>query len=218
MIDQKQKIHDFIQQDSWLIIVLDACRYDYLDNMMEVKKAYSPALNTPQWINKTWPGEYDATYVSGTPWILRRYNGYEHWKNVENVWDYGWDDELKTVRPETMAKAAKKTDDDRMVVHFMQPHMPYRDLDSRGLGRGPKVENVVEKYGLDKVKAAYKDNLRWAAKVADNLVDDWNGPAALTADHGELLGEKINGERKYGHNKPDCEILHRVPWREINVD
>lgn len=218
MIDQQLALDEFIRaNDRWLIVVLDACRYDYLSEMIDVEKAYSPALNTPQWINTIWQGQYDGAYVSGTPWILRRYDGYEHWDQIENVWDYGWDDELKTVMPDTLARAVRKTNRDRMVAHFMQPHMPYiaePRIESRGLGRGPRVENAVEKVGIEKVRDAYRANMRLAVKAADNLVDDFNGPTVLTADHGELLGEKINGEPKYGHNKPDCELLHRVPWRE----
>lgn len=218
MIDQTEKIHEFIKQDKWLLIVLDACRYGFLDGFMDnVKAVRSPALNTPTWINKTWPDRYDAIYVSGTPWILKCYNGYEHFKGIENVWDYGWDSTLGTVPAENMVQAVKKTNDKKMVAHFMQPHMPYvkANFASRPLMHGPSVKNMVEKYGEGKVRKAYEDNVRYVVENVDKLMEWYDGPIAITADHGELLGDYVNDEKRYGHNEPDCETLRTVPWRVI---
>jgi len=213
MIEQKEMIRAFTMEPKWIIAVLDACRYDYFTEFYDdVEKVRSPALNTPNWIQETWSAKYGATYISGTPWIARAYDYHKHFASVEHVWQYGWDDDLGTVPPENMYRAFRRNESDRMILHFMQPHMPYKDLESRELGKGPRVDKAVAKYGLDRVKQAYRNNLEWAIMQGIKPLVSTGRLIAVTADHGELLGEDGN----YGHNAPDHEILRTVPWREFN--
>lgn len=213
MIDQQEKISEFIENDTWTLVVLDACRYDYAKDYLDVEPVRSPALNTPQWIQRTWTDYYDASYISGTPWIRKAYNCNEHFASVVDVWSFGWED--NTVPPGNMVKAVEQNLADKMIVHIMQPHMPYltaTGVEQRDLGKGPRVKDVAKQVGDERLRELYRDNLGLA--INDGLTPLLNiledRPIAVTADHGELLGE----DGYYGHNEPDHEILRKVPWRE----
>jgi len=140
-------------------LVLDACRYDvfsevydeYLDGRLE--KRESVGSSTPEWAYRTFTGEHDIAYFSGNPFIndlgiplneLKwgascdyEWTAGDHLSEVVDVWKGGWDDDLGTVPPESLAAALEANGDvdertDRTVLHYMQPHAPYL---SRGKGR-----------------------------------------------------------------------------------
>lgn len=71
---------------------------------------------------------------------------------------------------------------------------------------------IAEKFGIDVLRQAYEENLRIVLSYAAKLVQHLKGKIVVTADHGELLGEK----GLYGH--PPCKRfpeLIEVPWLEI---
>ena len=73
---------------------------------------------------------------------------------------------------------------------------------------------IAEKYGDNKLKEAYEENLRFVLKYVKEIVEFIpSGKIVITSDHGELLGE----EGKYGHpgNFRHPKLLE-VPWLEID--
>ncbi len=146
------KDQEFLDDEWDYCLVLDACRYDvfsgiyddYLDGRLEKRR--SPGSSTPEWASRTFTGDHDVAYFSGNPFIndlgipLRELKwgsscGYDwtandHIRAVVDVWKHGWDDDLGTVPPDSLARsladrAGLDADTDRTVLHYMQPHAPY---------------------------------------------------------------------------------------------
>ena len=137
-----------IANEDWrILIVLDACRYDYFKRNYkrylegDLKKGISSCTSTPMWLEKNFEnnGNYkDVIYISGNPHInskgSRGFNGKELFYKVSDVWDFGWDNKLKTVHPREMNKAFFKelfsngNKKHRYVLHYLQPHAPFLSM------------------------------------------------------------------------------------------
>jgi hypothetical protein len=149
----------FLESEWDYCLVLDACRYDvfsdiydeYLDGSLEKRR--SLGSSTPEWAYRTLTEDHDIAYFSGNPFINSlgiplnelkwgascdyEWTATEHLAEVIDVWKHGWDDDLATVPPESLAASLRDNQDavertDRTVLHYMQPHAPYL---SRGKGR-----------------------------------------------------------------------------------
>ncbi|MFW6195862.1 MAG: sulfatase-like hydrolase/transferase [Thermoplasmatota archaeon] len=70
------------------------------------------------------------------------------------------------------------------------------------------MDDALRKVGGDGVKKAYRDNLRIVLDSLNTLLPELSGRIVITADHGELLGEK----GRYGHDFEAQEKLVEVPW------
>ncbi|OKY77403.1 MAG: Arylsulfatase A family enzyme [Candidatus Methanohalarchaeum thermophilum] len=73
-------------------------------------------------------------------------------------------------------------------------------------------DDALRKVGKEGVKEAYEGNLKRALQSIKPLLDHLDGKTIITADHGELLGEK----GRFGHSfKKEIKELVEVPWLEI---
>lgn len=70
------------------------------------------------------------------------------------------------------------------------------------------MDDALRKVDGDGVKKAYKDNLVRVMNSLEQLLPELSGRIVITADHGELLGEK----GRYGHDFKAQEKLVDVPW------
>ncbi len=218
------------------IIILDACRYDYYTKFRNAGKFMSLGKTTHETIPRLFSGKYDHVYISGNPFInpkgagpLSSATGYkpsEHFSSVIDVWDFGWSEELGTAPPWSVAEEAIKQQNKgkRVVVHYMQPHFPFISkikLDIMHIRNerdevlhGKRHDAISWKFpDAETVRKAYYYNLELVLKYALKTV---NGVTVITADHGDLLGEK----GVYGHpstiNDPELlEILYNVPVEVI---
>lgn len=139
---QLDRIREFTSRDRFLLIVLDACRFDtfadqwteYLDGELEC--VTSAAGNTPNYVNSVWPDSYDLTYVSANPQISDRaqelhgfdYRPVTHFETIVDVWAGYWDPSTGTTPPEPVTATTLdriEAGDRRLVVHYMQPHSPF---------------------------------------------------------------------------------------------
>lgn len=121
------------------LIILDACRFDDIlqhKNMIEGKltKIESLGSNTPEWIEKNFSNDCsDIVCIAGNPYYSKekilKIVGKNPFHHIEDVWDYGWDEELGTVPPNEITQAAlemeEKFPEKRMLIHYMQPHFPF---------------------------------------------------------------------------------------------
>lgn len=164
MKSQKDLIHD---KDWDLLIILDACRYDYfekvygeyLDGMIE--KVWSPASTTAPGCRKVFDEKFnDTIYVSGNPTINShgimkdKFDSSGKFKKVVDSWDKDWSEDVKTVKPKDLVKRTllvmKSNPDLRIISHFMQPHYPY-------LGHTDILENRDEN--------TFKKFAKWGNKL-----------------------------------------------------
>lgn len=132
---------ELLHSTDWnVLIVLDACRYDYFLRVFGydlsqygIKKVDSEAPTTPLWLSKHWSGSYpEVVYISANPFINSKgvpFGGYKATDHFNCILDF-WDkvDEYDRVKPELIAGVACggiTTGMTKMIVHFLQPHAPY---------------------------------------------------------------------------------------------
>lgn len=150
---QKELIDETTQQDEFVIVMLDACRFDYFSRVYpeyfegDVQVAWASGNNTPNYFANTWTDDYELTYVSASPWasdlawesktieeplVSASNHGYRpsrHLSDVKHIWLSRWDVTQFTVPPEETTEAAMNraatSDRTRMIAHYLQPHRPY---------------------------------------------------------------------------------------------
>jgi len=227
-----QSQYDLIHDTQWdTLVILDACRFDIFEKRVpnylegDLIKVKSEGSSTPEWLKKTWPCEYNIDYISANPGITSKgaikswcdYDASKHFRNVIDVWDWGWCDKLGTVHPEEVTLGAMF--EGRKIVHYLQPHFPFigrhkvlrnGDLSKRRGGGYAAVKNLLDEGHKEYVRLAYQDNVDLVLEYVKEL---WhycqaNGDnVVVTADHGEYLDrpERHPG----GCNDP---VLREVPW------
>lgn len=245
MMEQKEALKKPLSRDSYLIVVLDACRHDDFERWVnenrenlsdDVERVRSAGHGTLKWFKNTWTDYYDAVYLSANPYI----NSFTHpttgkllahrrFKEVVDCWK-DWSEEFNTCLPETVNRMAEEyLDEDRLIVHYMQPHYPYivEDLpdefyrDTRfgkgGIPGNPPMKLVramtEEKAGEVGLRRMYRLQVDRVLRHAFKLIDEVERRAYITSDHSELMGE----DGKYFHWNwySDDERLRVVPWLEV---
>jgi hypothetical protein len=149
---------------------------------------------------------------------------------LDEVWRYGTDERMKVTPPavttDRTIRANRTRDLDRLVAHYMQPHIPYISELVRAAGRdeGTSVDDAT----VDEVDAnpfellrtgavdrttvwtRYLDNLRLVLDSVGLLLENVDADrVVITADHGEGFGEYGVYEHPVGCPAP---TVKRVPW------
>jgi hypothetical protein len=235
---------DVMDEDWDFLIVLDACRYDTFESQHtlpgHLQRRTSRGSHTSEFIRGNFHGRSfpDTTYVTASP-ILHRGLGelYEtSFHDVVNVWaEDGWDDADRTVLPETMAdyalEAAETYPNKRLVIHFMQPHYPFIGSDvlddvtvpDPSVDEGDiwaKLMTGEERVPAAEVWQAYRDNLDRAMPALERLFDELSGKVVVTADHGNMIGERAAPVPvvEWGHPpRIHTPELVEVPWLEYDA-
>jgi len=233
MIEQAKLIREVVKGESWLIIILDACRYDFFEKTYReflrgvLLKVRSVNSTTPYWLRGTWTEFYDAVYVSANPFILPKvpeksktgdevrkwlgnYSPREHFKKIVPVYLTDWDEELGTVHPEAVVRRTLENLYPRMVVHFLQPHGPYIG-GKMILNRPIKIPEQLKRglISYREVLEAYEENLKLVLKYVAKLVSKVEHEVVVvTSDHGEMI------RPNWIEHPPNCFIpeLVEVPW------
>ncbi len=176
----KMKEQNLVEENWDYLIVLDACRFDFFEEVYEdylngkLKKRKSKGSSTLEWLAKSFPEQYNINYYSANPYINSKgislddsewgsscgyeWNPPDHFKEIIDVWDFGWDEDLGTVHPDSVNNAfLSNKKEGKSIIHYMQPHSPYI---SGGEGRklkqirkGFSQENETQDNGrLDDIK------------------------------------------------------------------
>ncbi len=272
MIESQKKLIDKLDWDH--LIILDACRYDIFSEIYceylsgQLKKVKSAGSCTLEWLKKTWGGRNykNVVYISANPYCnssevkIFGFRAKDHFHKIIDVWDFGWDTEVNTVRPETVLRETKRALEQypskKFVIHYAQPHPPFlkgyelqgigilantlikklnllhsggaaqvglhqtniRDviggklIRTLGYGVTAKIKNLLGlpagavwdvwfRFGPDKVKEFYEDNLRRALKCVKKSLNFLDGKIIITSDHGEIFPieiEKLDSRVKKG--------------------
>lgn len=171
---------------------------------------------------------HDTVYVTATPMLYWNRNRGEittEFHREINVWRDEWDDEVRTVRPETTAEyamqAAEEYPNKRLFVHFIQPHFPaigptgdeHPELRSMRVWDG--LDNGEIDLSRETLREAYRENFDAVLPHVRELMDSIHGKTVVTADHGQMFGERSFPIpfREYGH-PPGIHTreLITVPW------
>lgn len=242
----------FVKEDWDNLLILDGCRYDVFRETCELngETGYrrSLASDSNGFIQSNFVGQnlHDTVYVSGNPYSASIPTGTFHC--TINLLETEWDEELGTVPPEKVANMTREAQEafpkKRVIAHFMQPHYPFIGKRGRQMKTGriePKRSGhdfghtIWQRlqYGLtdlhiEDVRAAYVENLEIVLNSVSSLIGDIRGKTVITADHGNLIGDRLYPIPVLGYGHPPdlfLDPLIVVPWfvidgqrREIESD
>jgi hypothetical protein len=208
------------------LIILDACRFDAFQQIAdlpgETTKVESIGSATPEFIARTFKNKsyYDTVYYTANGWYTKLkdemgFGVHHHEFLPRDIYDG-----LST-HPETVRKAAlqavEKYPQKRLIAHFMQPHKPYLGPVSEEMTQVGDLHLTMAESKISdrRLKKAYDDTLKIVLEEVEQLLTELPGKTIVTADHGELLGERQFPipVKRYGHYQgiyvPE---LVEVPW------
>ncbi|WP_227353201.1 hypothetical protein [Haladaptatus salinisoli] len=223
---------DVFEEDWDNLVILDACRYDAfeakadrLDGTLESR--VSRGSMTREWIRANFSNRelHDVVYVDANGnyvHILDELNSELHahvgvWQDEHRVGE-----ENTIARPETLTEAAmdaaEEYPDKRLLVHYVQPHYPFLGpTGQEHFDATDELNAITSKYGFEDglVRRAYEENVDLVLDEVERLLPELPGKTVVSADHGELLGERLfpTPIRTYGHpNGVYMDELVKVPW------
>ncbi|WP_396612633.1 hypothetical protein ACH9L7_04980 [Haloferax sp. S1W] len=211
-----------------LLLLIDGCRVDAIE---EVADEYSfldnPGTNRStastswEWMKTTFTSEH-ADDISKSIYVTANQHSEkvseEPFIAFEDVYNYGWDNGVRTIPAETVTDTAIRLgrefrdEHERMIVHYMQPHFPSVP---KPIGHGDKFDNVwkslmIGTRDVDQVWDSYIENLRYVLDSIEVLLENIDAETvAISADHGNAKGEWW----VYGHpHGMPLDCLREVPW------
>jgi len=221
-------------------------KINHINGKLEFR--FSRGSSTSEFLKENFSGRKfsDTIYITSNP--LVNYFVPDSFFKIISVWREGWHDEYGTVLPETVVENTLKVDKEfpnkRLIIHFMQPHYPYigkRSRENIGYHDGilshflfqdskdskkakhttQLVWNLLKNGKIDKktVLEAYEENLQIVLEHTESLIKILTGKTIITADHGNLFGERMLPFfiKEYGHPRATYkENLIKVPWFIIN--
>lgn len=224
-----------IMRENWdTLVILDACRYEliegqsYIDGTLQAKTSRGSATN--EWLRANLDGRqlHNLVYVTANPMYLNNSQRFD--LDVHAVIDIGEDTDSnisEAVSPHRVTQAAltahREYPDKRILVHYMQPHYPFIAEDAplvadKSQGKqniwNELVRNETE-INPDAVRRAYLSNLDPVLEPLKRLIDQINGYVVISADHGNMLGERSSPipTIEWGHPQGIyTEELVRIPW------
>ncbi|WP_050031995.1 hypothetical protein [Halorubrum halophilum] len=242
---------DVFEEEWDNLIILDACRFDYFAESTDfdspVERRVSRGSTSREFITGNFANRalHDVVYVSGNRWFLelREFlNAEVHaYRDVERDFRVDRLDDSKSdvgyvPYPETVLEsaieAAEEFPDKRLIIHLMQPHKPYLGPNSDLFTYDGGLRSTMAASGdvdIDTLRQAYRDTLEITLDHVESALDSLDGRTVITADHGELLGERLRPipVRWYGHKEgvyvPELvdvpwQVVKEGPRREISAD
>lgn len=218
-----------LNRDWDVLILLDTCRpewirevepeFEFLEGSNTIKSVGS---RTAEWVTRTFDAELDeqVTYIYGSKYgDLAAEN-----PNVETV--FVTPQQWKYPPAHRITEAARELipqRDQRVIVHYAQPHFPVFETNGsqdnvsvkKESYHGPMKEYLKSGGGVSTIKSLYLDNLRYVLKDVKQLISSLEGhKVAISADHGEALGESYIVGHPHGLNH---DAVRTVPWVEIET-
>jgi len=233
-----------VMKEDWdNLILLDACRYDYFDEMNrfegDLRPVVSQGSNSWEFLEQNFEGEsfHDTIYVTANPHVSKLSENTFY--TVENLLDR-WEHPPGTVPSEEVVSASIKIHEEypnkKLIIHFMQPHDPHLGPTAQEYRERIKDEikgwtgSSIEHEGMTETQAAqrglisdkefvqaYKETLSIVLEHVDQLLDELNGKTVISSDHGQMLTKRRpDGKKVYGHpHDLKNKELCVVPWLEI---
>lgn len=242
---QREKIAELLEEDEFLLIIFDACRFDYFEETYasyytgDLQTVYTTNTYTKQYQQTTWPDEYDLTYVAGGPVISDKnfelsdlsYRPSEHFAEIIHAWDMGFEKELGVTPPEAVTEVALECNAPRMLVHYFQPHAPYigdvrlrNDPVDEATSPESKIETRVEslKEIYDRIESGEIDEGTLREAYVSNLERVMEAAKPLVDEYDRRTaitsdhGELLGEDGRYLHGGFPHPILCELPWLEVD--
>ena len=218
-------------------------KYNNIDG--ELKKVVSRGNHSKSFIDKNFAGRdlHDTIYITANPFVERISENVFFRVYYSELFDK-WDESMNTIPPEAVVESAiemnRQYPNKRIIAHMMQPHAPYigptgKELYNRytfGLFNhsiknraGFDIPNVSIPQAMQdgpikqhELRQAYEENVQIALRHAKTLIEKLDGKSVITADHGEMLGERVLFKRRYSHGRFHTPELRVVPWLIVDAD
>ncbi|WP_100243525.1 MULTISPECIES: hypothetical protein [Halorubrum] len=229
-----------VMDEDWdTLILLDACRYDMFEQRVpfdgRLESRISLGSTSEEFLRRNFEDSqfHDTVYVNANAFLPRV--GLDQDGTFHAVVDLldEWDDELDVSHPETVTQAAIKAHeqypDKRVIVHYMQPHLPFigeeglkfREQLSRRNVWAPFRESNAP-FSVDDLWTGYYENLEIVFEYTERLLDNIDGKVVISADHGNMVNERqgpLPTKRMFGHPwGVYTEQLVKVPWFVIETE
>jgi hypothetical protein len=232
---------DFMEKEWDNLIILDGMRHDYFERFNSLDGELSPIVSKGAHSWEFMEGNFVGKELHDTVYVTT--NGHTS-KLTEDIFytvnNLFADDDIDlfrgAVRSEDVVKAAAAAHESypnkRLIIHLMDPHGPhlgptaekYRErLEAEGYKIGHvdgMIWSQVASKGLitqSEAQNAYAETVQHVLDHVDNLLDVLTGKSVITADHGQMLGERLTPitPRVYGHpHNLHTSELCVVPWFE----
>lgn len=215
--------------------------YDFIEN---VESDWSVGSHSHEWLTQTFSQDYSdeiakTAYVSGNGhthetfvtedfppdetvpfcWPNWRAVGFEDFGQLDMLWETAHQDELgippRAITDRTV-EICRDDDYDRVIAHYMQPHIPYiagalgEDRAPTDIERGGWKLLETGDADHDEIWELYEENLRLVLDEIELMLKNVDADdVVVTADHGNAFGEYSI----YGH--PEGMLLpevRKVPW------
>jgi hypothetical protein len=211
----------------------------------ELQSVVSQGANSREFIDANFKNRklHDTVYVTANPFVELLSDDVFFKVYYSELFEQ-WDDTLQTIPPKAVVEATVRMHEEypnkRIIAHFMQPHAPYIGPTGRELYEryefgvfnteiGDREEFDLPEVNIpqavnqgpiqeDELRQAYSENVQIAADHAKQLVGRLGGKSIITADHGEMLGERVLVSKKYGHDRAYAPELRVVPWLVVDAD
>lgn len=219
-----------------VLILLDCARVDMMQEVCDeypfLKKIDShrtTGTNSARWMNSTFTSEYkdkmaNSVYITGNMASEENLSN-DQFHHLEEVWRDGYDEEFAFMPAREITDRAiyygRKSNYDRMIVHYMQPHLPFilfskednesiqiEDTQCGGMTVGGlyKEENWTRQQLWD----SHIENLQYVLNYINILLSNLDADkVVISADHGQAFGE--NGVWGHPPAQP-IDAIQFVPW------
>ena len=227
-----------------------ADEYSWLPSASKIASVRSIASCSEDWIPRTFDPAIcpsNVGYISANPFTGHDSPTHDtlpldesEFSLLDEVWREEWklSDEygIKTTDPKVLTdhsiaawRQRQELDIDKLIVHYMQPHEPFRtrpewcadvatfaDLVTDSNKKAVSQWRELEKGNRDfeEVWTAYRDNLRWVLDDISRLLSNTDSNVLITADHGNATGEWYT----FGHPPATlCPTARRVPMITVSA-
>jgi hypothetical protein len=228
---------DVFAEDWDNLIILDACRRDALEETIGLDGSFesriSRGTSTLHFLQSNFQDRSlrDTVYVTSNGWIVQRYD--EINADLFRVKSLDSDETRQSggavVSPDAVTEEAKinadQYPDKRLIVHYTQPHKPYLgEFGRKTFGSThDNLQQIMSSSSISEedLKRAYMENLELVLEQVEELVDHLDGKTVVTADHGELLGERVSPIPIKGYGHPSYvyhPALTEIPWFVCEYD
>jgi hypothetical protein len=226
---------DVMSEDWDTLIILDACRYDTFHQLNHLEGSLEYRISQGSMSDEFLSNNFGATthpdtvYVSTNPYFAQLDLAGQFHAVVDLLGM--WDEQLETIPPADVAEAAMSAHaiypDKRIIVHFMQPHLPFLGPTGQSLHGKSGERNLFgvvrgnsDTITTDDLVQAYEENLELVLQFVQPLLAAIDGKVVISADHGNMFGERqrpLPTAKMWGHPwGVYTSSLVKVPWHIID--
>ena len=226
---------DVMSEDWDTLIILDACRYDTFHQANHMEGSFEYRISQGSMSDEFLLNNFGATthpdtvYVSTNPYFAQL-NLAGHFHAVVDLLEMR-DEQLETIPPADVVEAATSAHanypNKRIIVHFMQPHLPFLGPTGQSLHSKSGERNLFrvvrgnsDAITTDDLVRAYEENLELVLQCVQKLLAAIDGKVVISADHGNMFGERqgpLPTAKMWGHPwGVYTPSLVKVPWHIID--